>query len=325
MAHELTIRANGFAEIAWSGETPWHGLGQQLPEDADMDTWRKAAGLDWEIKRTGVQYVAGDNMPHLFNKQNVLYRSDNNEAMSVVSDRYKIVQPEQVLDFFKKLAEQQGFKLHTAGSLKGGKRIWALAETGQVADVLNGDPIARYVLLATSYDRGMATTAKETNIRVVCANTLAMADRDTQNMVSIPHNTDFVAEAVHQQLGFTRRSFDVFIEQAKFLASKQVNTNAFNYFMQHLLHKQDLLDDNGESNITKNRAYKKILELFDGGAIGSDISGIQGTRWQLLNAVTEYVDHHAPNRNRDSRLNNAWFKGGANMKTEALQLATGIL
>jgi phage/plasmid-like protein (TIGR03299 family) len=287
-----------------------------------MDTWRKAAGLDWEIKRAGVQYIADDCMPHFFNKQLVLYRSDNNEPMSVVSDRYKIVQPEQVLDFFKKLAEDQGFKLHTAGSLKGGKRIWALAETGQVADVINGDPIARYVLLATSYDRGMATTAKETNIRVVCANTLAMADRDTQNMVSIPHNTNFIAENVHQQLGFTRNSFDMFINQAKFLANQQVNTSSFNYFMQNLLGKQELVDDNGESSLTKNRAYKKILELFDGGAIGSDIAGIRGTRWQLLNAVTEYVDHHAPNRNRDSRLNNAWFQSGASIKTDALQLAT---
>ena len=324
MAHELTIRANGFAEIAWSGETPWHGLGQKLPEDADIETWRKAAGLDWQIERKNVHYFDDSGNAHQFKGQNVLYRSDNNAPMSVVSDRYKIVQPEQVLDFFKKLAENQGFKLHTAGSLKGGKRIWALAETGQVANVVNGDPIARYVLLATSYDRGMATTAKETNIRVVCANTLAMSNYDEQNMVSIPHNTDFIAESIHQQLGFTRTSFDKFIDNAKFLVSKQVNTNAFNYFMQNLLGKQELIDDDGQSSITKNRAYKKILELFDGGAIGSDIFGINGTRWQLLNAVTEYVDHHSPNRNTDSRLNSAWFSKGANMKTEALELITAM-
>lgn len=322
MAHELTTRENGFVEIAWAGDTPWHGLGQKLPEGADMDTWRRAAGLDWHVESAPVLYETSLGTTERFPKQNVLYRSDNGAAMSTVSNRYKIVQPEQVLDFFNKLVEQQGFKLHTAGSLKGGKRIWALAETGQVANVITGDPVARYVLLATSFDRGMATTAKETNIRVVCANTLAMADRDMQNMVSIPHNTDFVAEAVHRQLGLTRTNFDKFIEQAKFLANKQINANAFNNFMHNLLARQEFLDNNNRADITKNRAYRKILELFDGGAVGSDIAGIGGTGWQLLNAVTEYVDHHAPTRNPDARLNSAWFRKGANMKTAALQLAT---
>jgi len=321
MAHELTTRENGFVEIAWSGDTPWHGLGQKLEEGADMITWRRAAGLDWEVKSTAVEYYCGEEHNKIFGGQNVLHRSDNGYPMSVVSNRYKIVQPEQVLDFFNKLVEQQGFKLHTAGSLKNGKRIWALAETGQVANVVNGDPVARYVLLATSYDRGMATTARETNIRVVCANTMAVADRDSSNVVSIPHNTTFIAESVHQQLGLTRSSFDEFINQAKFLAGQQVNTNTFNNFMQKLIGKEQLLDDNNIADITKNRAYRRILELFDGGAIGSDIAGIRGTRWQLLNAVTEYVDHHAPTRGDDARLNSAWFRKGSSIKNAALQLA----
>ena len=30
MAHQITIRENGYAEMAFVGDTPWHGLGQQL-------------------------------------------------------------------------------------------------------------------------------------------------------------------------------------------------------------------------------------------------------------------------------------------------------
>jgi hypothetical protein len=75
-----------------------------------------------------------------------------------------------------------------------------------------------------------------------------------------------------------------------------------------------------EKDIKDNRAYKKILELFDGKAIGSDIAGIRGTRWQLLNSVTEYVDHHVPNRSNDARLNSAWFRQGSNLKTSAMNL-----
>jgi phage/plasmid-like protein (TIGR03299 family) len=318
MAHQLTTRENGFVEIAWTGETPWHGLGQKLEEGADMETWRKSAGLDWQIERKNVHYYDDNGNAHPFEGQHVLYRSDNNQPMSVVSKRYKIVQPAEVLDFFNKLIERQGYKLHTAGSLKGGKRIWALAETGKVADVLNGDPVAKYILLATSYDKGMATTARETNIRVVCANTIAMADKDKSNVVSIPHSTNFIADSVYDQLGITVDTFGLFIEQTKTLASKQVNSKSFDTFMAHLLNSKYY--EMNEKDITKNRAYKKILELFDGAAIGSDIAGIRGTRWQLLNAVTEYVDHHAPNRNNDARLDSAWFRQGSNLKSDAMNL-----
>ena len=107
MAHEITIRQDGFAEMAFVGETPWHELGQQLDQNADMATWRKAAGMDWTLESTPVEFVANGNN-QTFGGQNVLYRSDTNAPMSVVSDRYKPVQPAEVLDFFKDLVEDIG-------------------------------------------------------------------------------------------------------------------------------------------------------------------------------------------------------------------------
>lgn len=50
MAHELTVRKNGVAEMAYIGEKPWHGLGQELPEDATIEQMRKAAGMEWAGK-----------------------------------------------------------------------------------------------------------------------------------------------------------------------------------------------------------------------------------------------------------------------------------
>ena len=45
MAHQLTIRKDGFAEIAFAGETPWHGLGQEIDQDSDIETWAINAEL----------------------------------------------------------------------------------------------------------------------------------------------------------------------------------------------------------------------------------------------------------------------------------------
>jgi hypothetical protein len=40
----VTVRQDGFAEMAYVGKKPWHGLGQELVAGADIETWKQAAG-----------------------------------------------------------------------------------------------------------------------------------------------------------------------------------------------------------------------------------------------------------------------------------------
>ncbi len=201
MAHELSIRANGTAEMAFIGATPWHGLGQQVDPNATIEEWQRAAGLDWKIERAPVQYMNG--AMHNFDEKHVLYRGDTNAPLSVVSARYKVVQPHDVLEFFRDLVGAGGFNIHTAGALRGGRRIWALAEIGKTARVVGNDLVGGYLLLATSCDGTLATTAQFTTVRVVCANTLAMAEREARKNpnITIPHNTNFDPVQVKAALG----------------------------------------------------------------------------------------------------------------------------
>ena len=200
MAHQLTTRANGYTEMAFVGETPWHGLGQSLDQNASIEQWQVSAGMDWTIERTPVLYTGNEPLPVRFEGQNVLYRSDTNAPLSVVSDRYKPVQPIEVLEFFRDLVEQNGFRLHTAGTLFGGKRLWALAETGKFAEISKDDGIGGFLLLSTSADKSLATTARFTTVRVVCNNTLSYATRDTRQMVSFTHATEFNKELMQTKL-----------------------------------------------------------------------------------------------------------------------------
>jgi hypothetical protein len=62
-----------------------------------------------------------------------------------------------------------------------------------------------------------------------------------------------------------------------------------------------------------------VFALFNGAAIGSDIAGVIGTRWGMLNAVTELVDHER-GRSDNTRLESAWFGTGAAIKNRALEL-----
>jgi phage/plasmid-like protein (TIGR03299 family) len=317
MAHELTLN-NGIAEMAFVGETPWHGLGQKLEQNASFDEWKIAAGMNWSINTCPVYYEPVDNNFHhnlkKFSGKNVLYRSDNNKALSVVSDRYKAVQPEEVLHFFKSLVDENGFKLHTAGTLFGGKRMWALAETGNFGEVSKDDKVGGFLLLSTSCDKSLATTARFTTVRVVCNNTLSWASENNTNMVSFNHMTKFNHEYVKEKLASSVASFGSFMEMAKLLKKQQMGQVAVDTFLFNLL--KDV--DQTCLEVSNTKGFKKILSLFESEAKGFEMA--KHSKWGMLNAVTEYFDHHAPNRSQDKRLSSAWFGNGNKTKEKAVEL-----
>jgi len=316
MAHEITQRADGFNEMAFVGETPWHGLGQEIDENSSIEEWQKAAGMDWTINSSPVKFDAEGN-DQIYSGQNVLYRSDTHLPLSVVSNRYKAVQPVEVLEFFRDLIDENGFKINTAGTLRGGKRMWALAETGKFGEVCKGDGVGGFLLLSTSCDRTLATTARFTTVRVVCNNTLTMAVNDKSNCVSFSHIQQFDHEKVKEKLGTAVASFGSFMDMAKVLQKQKLRQAQAQQFVADLITPLNQVKD---SPIEENRAYKKIMALFDSEAKGQELVGY--SKWGMLNAVTEYVDHHNPSRNNDARLDSAWFGTGDRLKNRAITLLT---
>lgn len=316
MAHEITQRVDGFNEMAFVGETPWHGLGQEIDENSSIEEWQKAAGMDWTINSSPVKFDAEGN-DQIYSGQNVLYRSDTYLPLSVVSNRYKAVQPVEVLEFFRDLIDENGFKINTAGTLRGGKRMWALAETGKFGEVCKGDGVGGFLLLSTSCDRTLATTARFTTVRVVCNNTLTMAVNDKSNCVSFSHIQQFDHEKVKEKLGTAVASFGSFMDMAKVLQKQKLRQAQAQQFVADLITPLNQVKD---SPIEENRAYKKIMALFDSEAKGQELVGY--SKWGMLNAVTEYVDHHNPSRNNDARLDSAWFGTGDRLKNRAIALLT---
>jgi len=199
--------------MAYRNAEPWHGLGNRLSEGQPLEVWQREAGMEWRILEAPVQYQTGSEL-HDFSDQKVLYRSDSQLPLSVVSKRYQVVQPREVLEFYRDLVEVGGFELETAGVLKGGRKLWALAKTGQEAVLRGGDRVKAYLLLATACDGSLATTAQFTSVRVVCNNTLAMAVGDSAGAVKVRHSTQFDASDVKRQLGVGISTWDEFIFRA---------------------------------------------------------------------------------------------------------------
>ena len=313
MAHEIQT-------MAYVDALPWHGLGNKLTPNQPIEVWQNEAGMDWRINETEVLYsVSGGDGLHLkSNPDNkVLFRSDTHSPLSVVSKRYKVVQPHDVLEFYRDLVSVGGFELETAGVLKGGKKLWALAKTGQETLLRGNDRVKAYLLLATSCDGSLCTTAQFTSVRVVCNNTLQLAVGDSGGAVKVPHSTEFDPQQVKQTLGLGLSSWESFVMDMRQLADRKINKfEAMNFLINVLGDRSAPLNEQPNA-----KAIQNVFTLYSGEGTGSQLESASGTAFGLLNGVTEFVDRHRRARSADHRLDSAWFGPGAAIKDKAYQEA----
>lgn len=314
--------------MAYVGATPWHGLGNQLAASQPLEVWAKQAGMAWQIEEAEVRFVAGSGglgSVHAFPEQKVLYRSDTKAPLSVVSSRYRVVQPREILEFYRDLTEVGGFELETAGVLKDGKKLWALARTGQSVALKGRDEVKGYLLLATACDGTLATTAQFTSVRVVCNNTLAIAIGDSTGAVKVPHRSQFDADAVKRQLGIAISSWDAFMVRMKALSERKVKPETAEAYFRRVLTYPTTTASGGTSETTNDRAVKTVHDLFAGRGKGADLVSASGTAWGMLNAVTQFVDHERRARSEDHRRDAAWFGPGATLKQKAWDEAVRLV
>lgn len=320
MAHELAS-TNGRTAMMYAGDAPWHGLGTQLEEPATAREAMDAAGLDYLAELRKIQTDDGTPIP----KRKAVIRSDSGDVLGVVGNSYVPVQNHQAFGFLDAVVADGSLRYHTAGALGKGERVWMLAKLPDDIRVKNSDDVTeKYLLLSNSHDGTSSLRVHFTPIRVVCANTLAIAASAGRGQgVSIIHKGDLAAKVRQAQevLGLANRFYDDAEAQINRLASHYPSLRQLEeYFRQVYPDSPD-----GESTRTKN-VRQEMLRLFEQG-IGHDLPAIRHTTWTALNAVTEYVDHYRSTRGKttteraSNRLESAWFGSGARLKERAWELA----
>lgn len=332
MAHELTF-TNGAAEMAYVGKKPWHGLGQSLAAGASIEEWKAAAGMAWNIESSPVMFNGLNGVQQSTDKV-VLYRGDSSAELGVVGDTYKVVQPTEVLEFFRDLTDAAGFTLDTAGTLFGGKRFWALASIGACAKIADeNDRMRRYMLLASSADGSLATTGKYLDIRAVCNNTLSVGLHSDKKgtAIKITHRSVFDEKSVKRALGLETAMSDFEVTMAEF--RRMAETPAAP--VQTLLRTAELftpgfkdLDKAEQIKLIEKPSSptKRVGELWlNRQAQGANLSGAGHSTWGWLNAVTEYIDHESRSRTADRRLESAWYGPGEKIKEAARQVAVEMV
>jgi len=312
MAHELEI-VNGQAQMAYVGDVPWHGLGTKVSPDLTPDQFQKVAGLDWEVRKEKLVTPQGVIVP---NKE-ALVRSSDNTVLDVVGTGWNPVQNSEAFEFFHDYVMAGDMEMHTAGSLKNGQMVWALAKTKESFELFNGDVTDNYFLFTNPHQFGKSINIRMTPIRVVCNNTLTLSlSQDSDKMVTVNHRKAFDPDMVKEQMGIAREKMEQYKSMAEFLGNKRYTAdNVIQYFNEVFGAPAKEKVDNVIPFTSRNAkiAYEN-LDTQPGANFA------QGSWWTAFNSVTHMTDH-LQGREGDSRLQSAWYGRNRKVKLNALDKA----
>lgn len=320
MSHELDM-SNNRVNFAFVGENAWHGLGNRLTEDASIETWTQEAGLGFTVLKAPVQYIIPGQAPQQMPDRSVLYRHDTLAPLGLVTGVYKIVQPKDIMEFMRKICALRGFKMETAGSIYGGAKVWALARIGEDAQIVGNDKVSPYVFIVTSFDGSYATTVMFTSVRVVCRNTVGFAmsaGEHAASTIRIPHASHFNPEQVKAELGIGVSLWEKWVARSQRMAEEAISAERADEILVEALKGSSEKD---EADIRESKAYVTIMKLFGGNGIAShdDATGTRRTKWGLINATTEYFDHHV-GRKAEARFRSSLLGQGGAIKLKVQEL-----
>lgn len=317
MAHELEI-VNGVAQMAYAGDVPWHGLGEKVSNDLTPTQMMQKAGVDWEVAEVE-SYIEwnGDKRP---TGQKSLIRVTDGKLLTNVGENWHPVQNETAFEFFSEFVAAGDMEMHTAGSLKGGQMVWALAKVKESFDVFGEDRVDSYLLFSNPHQYGKSIDIRFTPIRVVCNNTLTMSIQGAaERGVRVGHRTQFNADSVKETMGLAHEKFAKYKEMALFLGSRKITAESLIQFYNDVFP-----NTNAEKASAGVKTYEDLSRnaklCYDALEVQPGAEYAQGTWWQAFNSVT-YVTDHVQGRNNENRLYNQWFGYNQARKVAAAEKA----
>jgi len=312
-------------------QIPWHKLGKILDNPPTSAEAIKEAGLDWEVKPTDIYFQTQlDSTSAIvypvykqFEGKKALVRSSDNTPLSIVSDHYKPLQNKDAFQWFDPIIQEGNATYETAGSLQNGKKIWIMAKLKDNLEVVPGDEVRRYILLANGHDGITGIMIQPTPVRVVCENTLR-ASLGAGLVNTIWHHGDIKdkMERVKRLLGLAEKAFQDRKETYKRMAKFGMTQGAVNeYINTVVLDPNKEASDRVKEHVAQARA--RINRLHESG-FGSQIKGVRGTMWGAYNAAVEYGEYDMPQKVRD--LGNYQLFGlGAQFKERAFDTAMEMM
>ena len=315
VAHNIEF-VDGKAQMAYAGtDTPWHGLGVQVPDDLTPQQMLEASGLNWEVEK--VKAYAKVNGKNVDVGHSALVRTMDHKILDIVSNDWNPVQNSEAFEFFNDFIAEGDMEMSTAGSLAGGQIVWALAKIKDGFELFGGDVVEPYLHFTNYHKYGYSTDVRFTPIRVVCNNTLTLSlNTKVERFVKISHRREFNGDSVKLALGVAQEKLAKYKDMAKFLGTKRYTNESLVEYFKRVFPVSGGPDAKKELSKSAKTAMS-VLDTQPGANFAS------GTFWQAFNATTYFTDHLA-GRSQDTRLQSAWYGNNKVLKTRALEIAVDM-
>jgi phage/plasmid-like protein (TIGR03299 family) len=316
--------------MMYAREVPWHGIGTKVEGLQTSAEALKAAGLDWTVHQAPLTYAPirtpGDLVQVQYPGRVANYRSSDGAALGIVGDGYQIVQNAEAFEWADSLVDSGEAKYETAGALFGGRRVWLMMELPEGISVPGDDgEIKPYILVTNGHDGGTSLQGSVTMVRTVCANTWTLAIASAIRTFKIRHSgsIDGKLAAARQALGVTFSYSQEFAIAAQALVESPITDK----LAEKVLERVFPLPARAQKNPDRVdlEQFGQVLNVYRN---SPNLQNIRGTKWGVLQAVGEFLDHETEYRGRvfdaaEVRMDSILYDGpAAAKKQQAFKLLT---
>jgi phage/plasmid-like protein (TIGR03299 family) len=303
---------------------PWHTLGEGIDGEFTVAIAKERMpelffGLDGKPI-----FIEGPDGPVKVPGYKVITRDDTGAILGLTSTSYREFEPEPFFQFGEALTGE-GAHLDVIGSLYNGRVVFATFtfsddEAKRLFD-FDPSPFFRHLVASTGNDGRHAARAKNTETRVLCANTYNGHLRGAGREFVIRHTSQMEArvEDAKRALGMADKHHEAFVAQMTDLSKRDVNWASVEAYLAKMF---PIADENDGKNHTRVlNARSAVADIYRG---ADNLDGLDMTAYRLFQATVEYADHvrlYGNDKTRDEARTLAVIDGAAvDLKDRALAL-----
>lgn len=304
MSHGLELFKNGGAAFFSAREPAWHRLGTVTAGALTADEALIAAKLGgWCVEKRPIMTTspAGMAVPVMGKFATVRRAPDpdgpEHDALGVVGNDYEVIQNEDAFGFLNGLMENGEALFESAGSLRGGSKVFVTMRVPDRMRIADGEGMDLYVGISNTHDGSEGLMAFPTPIRVVCQNTLSLALKGNKGIHRVRHDARARAKMTEAReiIRLTVAEGEKVKDAAKAMLRVKVTPEAFDAVVAQQF--VPLAPDAKPPVVKRAREHRDALHFLFTVAHTQEFG--RGTAWGAYNAIAEWAEWVRPSNPTD--------------------------